>query len=260
MSTSSLKSSLDSFSLDNPINSRSGKRSRLVHIEREDPQFAEVQQLFNKGWRHRKKDRPYVQTVFKVLWPNTVLEPYLQYRSEVESTVRARDRSGNEKLLFHGTNRACLLGEKPNNVLLCGLRECYLCSILRTSFDITKCGAKNTFKRFGHGIYTTVCSSKADDYSHSGAENVNFRVMLVSRVVLGKAYRRYRNAPDLIKPPSGYHSVAGETGWDLNYEETVCYDNDAIRPAYLVVYGEEPLVAMNFKAFISTMFKTPLAS
>ena len=26
---------------------------------------------------------------------------------------------------------------------------------------------------------------------------------------------------------------------DLNYEETVVYDNDAIRPAFLIVYGED---------------------
>ena len=30
-------------------------------------------------------------------------------------------------------------------------------------------------------------------------------------------------------------------GVDLNYGETVVYDNDAIRPAFLVVYGEDTL-------------------
>ena len=34
--------------------------------------------------------------------------------------------------------------------------------------------------------------------------------------------------------------VIGEPGVDLNYEETVVYDNDAIRPAFLVVYGDIP--------------------
>ena len=28
---------------------------------------------------------------------------------------------------------------------------------------------------------------------------------------------------------------------DLNYEETVVYNNDAIRPAFLIVYGEDTL-------------------
>jgi hypothetical protein len=62
------------------------------------------------------------------------------HRKQVQSFVRSRNKLGNEKLLFHGTNRACLLGESSSNVLLCSLKECYLCSILRASFDVKKCG------------------------------------------------------------------------------------------------------------------------
>jgi hypothetical protein len=61
-------------------------------------------------------------------------------RKQVQARLRARNEAGNEKLLFHGTNRACLLGESSRNILLCGLKECYLCSILRASFDVKKCG------------------------------------------------------------------------------------------------------------------------
>lgn len=32
----------------------------------------------------------------------------------------------------------------------------------------------------------------------------------------------------------------GVTGDDLNYEETVVYTNEAIRPVYLVTYGTHP--------------------
>jgi len=114
-----------------------------------------------KGWRHRKKARPQVHFIFKVLWTEALLEPYLAYRytsclremllffdpitnrSTVQSTVKAKDRRGNEHLLFHGTNRACLLGEIGNNVVLCSLRDCSLCSILRTSFDVKRCGKSN---------------------------------------------------------------------------------------------------------------------
>jgi hypothetical protein len=49
---------------------------------------------------------------------------------------------------------------------------------------------------------------------------------------------------------------------DLNYEETVVYRNDAIRPAYLVVYGEapEPSKESKLKALVTTLLRTPLAS
>ena len=117
-----------------------------------------VEQLFVKGWRHRKKARPDIQYIFKVLWPEPALEPFLSYRyisivpshrgappliyhrDRVQNTLKAKDMRGNEKLLFHGTNRACLLGESSASVLLCGLDQCYLCSILRSSFDVSKCG------------------------------------------------------------------------------------------------------------------------
>lgn len=61
-------------------------------------------------------------------------------RDQVQTTLKAKDKRGNEKLLFHGSNRACLLGESSASVLLCDLKECYLCSILRSSFDVSKCG------------------------------------------------------------------------------------------------------------------------
>lgn len=141
-----------------------------------------VERLFKKGWRHRKKDRPQVQFIFKVLWTDALLEPYLAYRytcsafqgrraqlrlhrSAIQKTLNAPDKRGNEHLLFHGTNRACMLGECRSDVLLCSLQTCSLCSILRTSFDVSKCGeplrplhpcelalhlqgSKNTFKRY----------------------------------------------------------------------------------------------------------------
>jgi hypothetical protein len=48
---------------------------------------------------------------------------------------------------------------------------------------------------------------------------------------------------------------------DLNYGETVVYDNDAIRPAFLIVYAEGVQeVKSNLKSLIATLFKTPLAS
>jgi hypothetical protein len=79
---------------------------------------------------------------------------------------------------------------------------------------------------------------------------------------------------NLKEPPSGYHSVrvcdarggiqgptfflqiTGEPGVNLNYEETVVYDNDAIRPAYLIVYGDE----LKLMDLVNTVFSQPLAA
>lgn len=136
---------LDEFSLDNAANSVHGRKNRLLRIDRENHRFSEIEQLFRKGWRHRKKNRPRVQLIFKVLWPESMLEPYLAYRSSVQQTVRAKDMRGNEQLLFHGTDRACLLAETRNNVVLCSLQKCSMCSILRTSFEVKRCGKSTLF-------------------------------------------------------------------------------------------------------------------
>jgi hypothetical protein len=76
-------------------------------------------------------------------------------------------------------------------------------------------------------------STEADDYSCNLSQDACLRTLLVNRVVVGRPYRRYRNAPDLVKPPDGFDSVGyslfnnhllislqvtGEIGWDLNHE------------------------------------------
>ncbi|KAG1743470.1 ADP-ribosylation [Suillus lakei] len=253
---------MDEFSSENPINRTAGWGSCLVHLSSDSAHFVEVEHLFKKGWQHRKKRRPKIQGIFRIIWPDSNLQPYLHYRKQVQAHVRAPDKPGNEKLLFHGTNRACLLGESPRHVSSCNLNECYLCSILRVSFDVNKCGTKNGFRRFGQGIYTTACSSKADDYSCNLSRDARLHTMLVNRVVVGRSHNQHGNASHLVKPPDGFDSVTGKTGKNLNFEETVCYTNDAVRPAYLIVYGHKPVDSskLGFEALMLALFKTPLAS
>ena len=43
-------------------------------------------------------------------------------------------------LFFHGTNRACTLGDPGIKNMLCGKKERSLCAIIRDSFDIPKAG------------------------------------------------------------------------------------------------------------------------
>jgi len=113
--------------------------------------------------------------------------------------------------------------------------------------------------RFGAGIYTTACSSKADDYCINLHGRAGLRVLLVSRVVVGKALKKRKNATNLTGVSLPYHSLVGEPGGDLNYQETVVYDNDAIRPAYLIVYGNASGTDSKSQGLISRLLKTALA-
>ncbi|KAF8896054.1 hypothetical protein BD779DRAFT_559143 [Infundibulicybe gibba] len=272
----------DEFSWSNIQNQVGGKLNRLVPLNSDAPGYLQVQKRFRKGWKHPDKPLPYVHFIFRIASPDETLEPYLKYRARIHaatSTTSNFKHTANEKLLFHGTNRSCRIAEDTQKLRLCGLADCYLCSIIRKSYDVHRCGSKHKFRRFGTGIYTTSCSSKADDYLHNVDNNSALRVMLVNRVVLGKAHKRRHNATHLSEPPRGHHSVVGVPGGDLNYRETVVYNNDAIRPAYLIVYGAMPPApipasapvppskkipsmpsAVKAMVFLSTLFNTPLAS
>ncbi|KAI0925692.1 hypothetical protein AcV5_008363 [Taiwanofungus camphoratus] len=244
---------IDEFSLENPVNVTSSRLARLIPLTSTDPHYAEIERIFLKGWKHAKKAQPPVQSIFKIVSPSSNLRPYLKYKESITSPE-------GEHFLFHGTNRACLLGETSQNVVLCNLPECYLCAILRESFDVERCGYKHKFSRFGSGI--SACSSKADDYVQNGSKDAVWRVLLLNRVVIGRAKRLRRNVVNLTRPPSGYDSVIGEPGVDLNYEETVVYRNDAIRPTHLVVYGAVPAQGARkpLETILRKLFTTPLAS
>ena len=60
-------------------------------------------------------------------------------------------------------------------------------------------------------------------------------MFLCRKVVVGKGKRVFQVVQDLTTTPSGFHSVLGETGQELNYDEIVVYDDAA--PRYLIVYA-----------------------
>ena len=93
-------------------------------------------------------------------------------------------------------------------------------------------------------------------------------MLLVARVVAGRTHRLRRGDRGLTSPPYGYHSITGEPGEDLNYEETVVYTNEAIRPAFLLVYGDKPPPSprkrstkrgLSFGNMVRMVFSSPLA-
>ncbi|KIO27726.1 hypothetical protein M407DRAFT_39829, partial [Tulasnella calospora MUT 4182] len=194
-----------------------------------------VADLFDFGWKHPQKTQPRVRRIFAVSLPDDLCASYDAYKSRLQEN---HGLSGvNEKLLFHGTPRHCSLGEGDDWDTLCRMPNCNLCGILRSSFLVSRAGSApdRKFMRFGRGIYTSSVSSKADDYTNDLDDSPN-KVVIVAKVALGKASIYYRTTASLTRPPSGYNSVQGEVGQSLNYDEQVLYHDDAIRPAYVVVY------------------------
>lgn len=238
---------MDEFAIENPSNIVGHKFARLIPLDKENERYIEVSCLFYAGWQHPKKPCPRVDAIYKVVFPESKLLPYNKYRESVSrqltrvSLFRRSSPERFEALLFHGTARMCSLGESIEQRSLCSWPSCKLCGVINQSFSVAECGRKNKFTRFGKGIYTTSASSKADSYFEQ-IETVgtqikpSTRILLVNRVVVGKTYASQTNMVDLLAPPPSFHSVTGVPGEHLNYEETVVYNDDAIRPAFLVAY------------------------
>jgi len=108
--------------------------------------------------------------------------------------------------------------------------------------------------RFGKGTYTTSTSSKAAGYSKNRTKSP-YKAMILNKVAVGKPY--FTGVADNTRtaPPSGFDSVGfsiyplyfngvnltsiqvcGLPGDSLNHDETIVYNDGAIRPTYLIIY------------------------
>lgn len=211
----------------------------LLKVPRDHSIFQSVVEQFNQSWRHPTPNGlPTVRKVYSVLAPAATTARYQGYKVSVEargqhaSPTRA---AGNENRRWHGTFRECRLGDK-GHTQFCHSPACSLCCILKSSFDLSMYKKNTKWGRFGAGIYTSSTSSKANDYSRNSPQSSNLKALLLSKVVVGKGCKMKHDNPTLTAPPAGFDSVLAEVGGTLNYDEVIVYTNDAVRPAYLVMY------------------------
>ncbi|EPQ53568.1 ADP-ribosylation [Gloeophyllum trabeum ATCC 11539] len=148
---------------------------------------------------------------------------------------------GNERRRFHGTKRACNLGDK-GSTMLCSLPECSLCGIIKTSFKLSLAGTAHPWRRkagrFGAGIYTSATSSKSNDYCKNlPSARSTCKAMLLTKVVAGNGEKLTKTDARRTGPSPGYDSVPRLLPFRyLNYDELVVYDEHAAIPAYLIMY------------------------
>ncbi|KAG8906398.1 hypothetical protein FRB99_006993 [Tulasnella sp. 403] len=97
-----------------------------------------------------------------------------------------------------------------------------------------------------HGVYSVTPSHnllsrylkyRADDYTLNARYSAK-KVMFIAKVITGNSHKVWRTDQSITAPPYLHDSVAGEVGVDLNYDEQVVYRDDAIIPAYLIVYSD----------------------
>ncbi|CAG7848318.1 SubName: Full=Uncharacterized protein {ECO:0000313/EMBL:CCA75736.1} [Serendipita indica DSM 11827] len=187
----------------------------LAALDSTHPMYTTITQLFSKGWSH-DTPIPVIEKIYAVVAPENRHNAYRAYRHVLLHVSRHRS--------------------------ICSERSCSLCGIIRNSYDISWSGQK--WGRYGRGIYTTCTSSKAADYARTPPTNP-LKALILNDVVIGKGAEIAGDMPNMTEPPSGYDSVLavpskrlhrGGAPRGLNYDETVVYNNSAIRPMYIILY------------------------
>ncbi|KAF8626100.1 hypothetical protein AX17_006596 [Amanita inopinata Kibby_2008] len=214
------------------------KASLILEVPQGHSTFKSVADQFKTSWRHGTSCPP-VKHVYKIVASQTSHAAYNTYRNGVETRgqfATAGRSAGNENRRWHGTTRECSLGDK-GQTQFCSSQTCSLCSIVKSSYDLSLFGKKTGWGRFGKGIYTSSTSSKSNDYSRNASScNSPLKAILLNKVVVGRGCKMIHDSTSLTTPPSGFDSVLAEKGGSLNYDELVVYTNDAIRPSFLVMY------------------------
>lgn len=191
----------------------------VLNISIDMAAYNDVKQQFLNSWKHPGQ-KPAVVRVWKIYNSKKHHDAFSQYRLEVERRIGSS--GGNSKLRWHGTLRACRLGDVDRERVCCSIPYCSLCGIIKSSFQIVHSTRRFNYGRFGKGIYTSATSSKADSYVKQTGVSPN-RAVLLNDVVIGKTQKLTVDNPNLTAPPAGFDSVTGEPGGSLNYDECIVY-------------------------------------
>ncbi|KAG9036060.1 hypothetical protein FS837_001759 [Tulasnella sp. UAMH 9824] len=185
----------------------------LIKLEATDPIYKEVNALFGFGWKKREKPCPSVKRIFRIMMKLTLMEYYNAYRLAVEEQGNFTSKGlkpGNEKRIW------------------AGIWSCYTSHNGIVKVDL-----------FIKHLALQPCSSnsRADDYSVNGfSRHVhNQKALLLASVVMGEVFTSDNRMTSL---PAGFQSISCQPGpnSDFNYNDTAVYSEDAIRPAFLVIY------------------------
>ncbi|KAG9010486.1 hypothetical protein FRB90_007799 [Tulasnella sp. 427] len=163
-----------------------------------DPKYADIVQQFNATWTGgygygavgllataAKPANPTIKRICKVVNSKAVETRYQTYRKQIEAkgNFAAQGKpEGNEHRRWHGTHRACTVGDTANNLTLCVNAACRLCSIIRVSFQTSSSVCASS------GIYTSAFSGVSNGYTGAATPGSPYKAMFLARVVVGKKH------------------------------------------------------------------------
>ncbi|KAG8990019.1 hypothetical protein FRB90_001968 [Tulasnella sp. 427] len=194
-----------------------------------------VTDQWNKEWKHTPNP-PQIRFMWLIVQNRALHNAFEARLQAIDASYKFKAEGmfpANERRRWHGTKRECTVGDPGTTPTgFCQSPTCSMCIVMQRSFDKEKCAAGSMF---GKGVYTSGTSSKSHGYIKQVAPS-KYRAMLMCRVLAGKAKKLTQADHNLIAAPAGYDSVRGVPGGGLNYDELIVYDNNQIRPLYLVIY------------------------
>ena len=190
--------------------------------------YRQISQQFQGDWARAKGEVPTVRAVF-VIQNKALEDKWKTYKAMLPGCYQHVEEDH-----YHGTKLCCNISSNQD---ICTSLDCSVCRISENGFSDLKIRQNIPhYQRFGPGFYLAPKSSKCHDYTQ-GAHN--YRAMLLCRVCPGNKYKLKKDDTSLQGPPSGYHSIYGEAGGSLNYEEIVLPKADAVLPKYIIVYRKD---------------------
>ncbi len=194
-------------------------------------EYQSVHDVFQQRWA--KGSCPPIETIIRVINP-AVSERFAKYRNNLPSGYQTVERH------FHGTKLQCAI---TSFFEFCNKNTCGICGICKKGFCRSRV-RHHRWQRFGPGFYLAPNSSKSNDYPlGTGADSeCPLKALFLCSVAPGKKYTVRYNQTQLDGPPMGYNSVHGMSKFlwyfgDLNYDEIVVYNEDAIYPCYVILYA-----------------------
>jgi hypothetical protein len=141
------------------------------------PKAEDIKQQFVKKWQHPDsghKPTPTITDIVDVWQINAHGRPWAHpYRAHQTKLADRKKRhyagKGNTLRRFHGTGQKCTLGIH-GNTKCCADKTCATCNIINTGFSMTYA----SHGRYGRGLYSTSCSSKAHDYAAGSTSSKGF--------------------------------------------------------------------------------------
>ncbi|CAM8881037.1 unnamed protein product [Rhodiola kirilowii] len=212
-------------------------RHAVSELGPEDTSRNIVEIIFQSSWQKKQMPVCKIDRILKVQNTPKTISNFESYRESIKSkankTIKKHQRciaDGNELLRFHSTTLQCSLGLNGSTNLCDSISKCTVCSVIRNGFRLSE-----------KGILTTATSGRADDKIEDELlgggrprmevrESPKKRAMLVCRVIAGRVKRE--NSEEFDSVSDGLETYS-------SLDELYVFDQKAILPCFVVIYGEE---------------------